>query len=409
MKINFVGGVDRVGSLGMLVESMGERVLFDYGMTPSKPPSYPIKTPLVNTLYVTHSHLDHVGCAPWLSGEYGTEMRGTELTLEVAVILLEDSLKISRLEGYPIPFDHSDLRRFTEESEFIRYRHAHQSGPLSITPYNAGHIPGSAMYKFSEGGSEILFTGDINSVDTRLQLAPEPVPCDVLVMESTYSGRPHPPRDETEKAFLDKVREVLDRGGHVIVPAFAVGRTQEVAMILSEVHVEKWLDGMGRRVANLYLRHGEFLRSARKLKKALRQFNFVKTPFQRKKAAQAPIVVTTSGMLDGGPVLEYIKRVKDDPKSAILLTGYQVEDTNGRMLMETGTIDLAGVLEKVSCEVCHYDFSAHAGHEGLVGFAEGCSPEEILLVHGDDRDPLKEDLESVAEVHTPTSSDTFEF
>ena len=409
MKIDFVGGVDKVGSLGMLVESMGERVLFDYGMTPSKPPQYPRKTPLVNTLYVTHSHLDHVGCAPWLSGEYGTEIRGTELTLETSVILLEDSLKISKLEGYPIPFDHSDLRRFTEESEYVRYRHSHQCGPLSITPYNAGHIPGSAMYKFSEGGSEVLFTGDINSVDTRLQIAPEPVPCDILVMESTYSGRPHPSRDETERLFLEKVEEVLGRGGHAIIPAFAVGRTQEIAMVLSNVETEKWLDGMGRRVANLYLRHGEFLRSPRKLRKALKGFDFVKTPFQRKKAVEAPLVVTTSGMLDGGPVLEYVRNIKDDPKSAILLTGYQVEDTNGRMLMETGTIDLSGVLEKVSCEVCHFDFSAHAGHDGLVDFAQGCSPDKIILVHGDDREPLKRDLESFAEVHTPIEGDSFRF
>ena len=224
-------------------------------------------------------------------------------------------------------------------------------------PYDAGHIPGSAMYKISENGREILFTGDINTVDTRLQKGAEPVECDVLIMESTYSGRPHPTREEVEEAFLDKVWEVIERGGRAIIPAFAVGRTQEIVQVLDSIDEEKWLDGMGRRVAQVYLRHGEFIRNPRSLRKALNQMNFVRTPYQRDKAAASRIIVTTSGMLDGGPVLEYIRRIKDDPRSAILLTGYQVEDTNGRMLMETGSIDLGGVIERVKCEVCHFDFS----------------------------------------------------
>jgi len=114
-------------------------------------------------------------------------------------------------------------------------------------------------------------------------------------------------------------------------------------------------------------------------------------------------------MLDGGPVLEYIRRSKDDKKSAILLTGYQVEDTNGRMLMDTGSIEIEGEIEKVNCEVCHFDFSAHSGHDELVAFAEGAQPDEVILVHGDNREELAEDIRSFAKVHTPELIDTFSY
>lgn len=409
MKVSFAGGVDHVGSLGMIAESGDTRLLFDYGLTPAKPPRYPMKVPHVDSLFITHSHLDHVGMSPWLSGEYGSTIWGTEVTLEVSVVLLQDSLKIARIENFPIPFDISDVRRFTEESTILRYGERPFVGPFTIRTMDAGHIPGSTMYRIDDGGNDVVFTGDINTVDTRLLKGASPPKCHTLVMESTYAGRSHPPRKEVEKSFLAKVEEVLDRGGKVIIPAFAVGRTQEIVQVLNRIDEDKWLDGMGRRVAQIYLRHGEFIDSPGALKKALDGFSFVRTPYQREKAADAPIVVTTSGMLDGGPVLEYIRRHKDDRKTAILLTGYQVEDTNGRMLMETGSLDLQGEIEPVKCEVCHFDFSAHPDHKGLVSFAERAQPDEVILVHGDNREKLAEDIRSFAKVHTPCLQDTFEY
>ncbi|MFW3145484.1 MAG: MBL fold metallo-hydrolase [Thermoplasmatota archaeon] len=409
MKLSFAGGVDAVGSLGMIAESGDTRLLFDYGLTPAKPPKYPSKVPHIDGLFLTHSHLDHIGMAPWLSGEYGTTIWGTEVTLETAVVLLEDSLKIARLEGWTIPYDISDLRRFTEESTILRYNDRAFTGPFTIRTMDAGHIPGSTMYRLNDGGRDVVFTGDINSSDTRLLKGAKPPECDVLVMESTYAGRDHPPRKEVERAFVAKVEEVLDRGGKVIVPAFAVGRTQEVVQVLNGIREEKWLDGMGRRVAQIYLRHSEFIKNPGSLKKSLDQFTFVRTPHQRDKAAESPIVVTTSGMLDGGPVLEYLYRNRRDKNCAVLLTGYQVEDTNGRMLMDTGSIVINGEVEKIDCEVVHFDFSAHSGHADLVRFAEATKADEVILVHGDNRDELAKDMGSIGKVHTPSLEDTFTF
>ncbi|MEA3558783.1 MAG: MBL fold metallo-hydrolase [Candidatus Thermoplasmatota archaeon] len=409
MKLNFAGGVDEIGSLGMVAESGDSRILFDYGMTPSKPPQYPMKTPSIDAVFLTHSHLDHIGNAPWLCGEFGTTVWGTEPTMEVATVLLQDSLKIAKFEGWALPFNISDLRRLTEETTILRHNDRIFTGPFTVKPMDAGHIPGSTMYKFNDGGKEVVFTGDINTVDTKLVGGIKPPQCDVLIMESTYAGREHPPRKEVERTFIAKVEEVLDRGGKVIVPAFAVGRTQEIVQVLDGIKEEKWLDGMGRRVAQIYLRHGEFLKSPGSLKRALDQFTFVRTPNQRDKAAEAPIVVTTSGMLDGGPVLKYLGDNKKDKKSAVLLTGYQVEGTNGRMLMDSGSIDINGEIVKIDCEVVHFDFSAHAGHDELVKFAEGSGADEVILMHGDRREELAKDLGSIGKVHTPGLEDVFTY
>ena len=106
-------------------------------------------------------------------------------------------------------------------------------------------------------------------------------------------------------------------------------------------------------------------------------------------------------MLDGGPVLWYLEKLRTDPKSAVLLTGYQVPGTNGRQLLEKGTLNFYGVSQKVECQVHYFDFSAHAGHMQLVDFAKKCSPEKIVIFHSENREPLAEELSNFAEVYTP--------
>ncbi|MCK4455064.1 MAG: MBL fold metallo-hydrolase, partial [Thermoplasmata archaeon] len=137
----------------------------------------------------------------------------------------------------------------------------------------------------------------------------------------------------------------------------------------------------------------EFLRNPKKLRRAVRRTRMVRSPRARGTALRGDVVVCTSGMLDGGPVLEYINRVKRDEKSGILLTGYQVEGTNGRMLMEEGRINLYGVTQEIECEVCSFDFSAHAGHSELLTFIERCDPAKVVYCHGDNREALASQVE----------------
>jgi putative mRNA 3-end processing factor len=254
----------------------------------------------------------------------------------------------------------------------------------------------------------ILFTRDIQTVNTNLVWGTKPVETDGLVMESTYAGREHPPRDEVERNFVAKIEEILDRGGKAVVPVFAVGRTQEIMLILAKTDFDVWIDGMGRFVTNLFLQYPQYLKSAKKLKKARNKMNIVKRRSDRRKALKGDVIVATGGMLEGGPVLHYINHLKNDKKSGILLTGYQVEGTNGRLLMDEGILELYGIKEKIDMDIEFFDFSAHAGHSELLEFAEKCSPEKIILMHGDNREALAKDLRDLGfEVTLPKNGEDF--
>jgi len=133
--------------------------------------------------------------------------------------------------------------------------------------------------------------------------------------------------------------------------------------------------------------------------------NFVHSDHGRKLALKSDVILTSSGMMDGGPVLNYMGKLKNDPKSAVLLTGYQVEGTNANLLVEKGKLDFFGVTENVECQVEYFDFSAHAGHSDLINFAKGCNPEKIVLFHSDNREALMEPLKDVAEVYTPNDGE----
>ncbi len=185
----------------------------------------------------------------------------------------------------------------------------------------------------------------------------------------------------------------MNRGGIALVPSFAVGRTQDIILTLAKARYEVWLDGMGKKVNTIYVNHPEYIRSAKKLRQAMNHVKVVDGPRTRQLALQGDVIVCTSGMLDGGPVLGYLDAIREDPRCAILLTGYQVEGTNGRKLVDTGSIDMYGVNVDIQIEWQKFDFSAHAGHDELVRFVEACDPRKVVLMHGDQRELLAEALE----------------
>lgn len=211
----------------------------------------------------------------------------------------------------------------------------------------------------------------------------------------------------TIENFIAKVDEVIDRGGTVIIPCFAVGRTQEIMILLKDLGYDMWVDGMGRSVTRLFLDYPEYLRDPRALKSARRAFTEVRNSGMRKQANKGQIIVTTGGMLDGGPVLGYLRDLKNDPKNAILLVGYQAENTNGRLLMEQGCIVVDKEIVKIECEVQKFDFSAHAGHDELINFINRCDPENVIIMHSETRELFLPDLQDY-NVILPNTGEEFE-
>ena len=391
MKFKFLGGADMVGRMGMTMEGDGMTALVEYGLSPTKPPEFPLPAPRIDYAFLTHAHLDHCGMVPQVVGHNRCDLFCTPLTAEIAELMMFDTLKIAKAENYVQPYTEADISRTMKAVVPMTYGDEIQINHIDVKMYDAGHIPGASMFAF-EKDSTTIYSGDIHTENQRLVGGAKPVDCTNLFIEGTYGGRNHPPRKETEAAFIAKIEEVIDRGGKVLIPCFAVGRTQEIMMLLKDLGYDMWYDGMGRSVLRLFLDYPEYIADVKALKAAKRRFNEVRGP-TRKNAKDGEIIVTTGGMLDGGPVLGYLDHIKDDPKSAILLVGYQAEDTNGRMLMEEGCVKIDGEVKKIQCELQKYDFSAHADHDQIVNFIRGCDPDNVIIMHSESREKFLPDLE----------------
>ena len=207
-----------------------------------------------------------------------------------------------------------------------------------------------------------------------------------MITECTYAVREHKNREQEEKDFLDKVEETLKRGGKVLVPAFAVGRAQEVLLMLKKrnLDVPIYLDGMARQVTEAFLDNPEFIRNPEKLKEIVDKTRFVNSPDMRYHMLKEPcVIVSTSGMVTGGPILHYLSRVAQDRNSSILMTGYQAPKTNGNMLETESAAYVDGMRIDVKCEIHRYDFSAHAGGSEIENFIKEVNPKKVILQHGE--------------------------
>ncbi|ELZ11976.1 RNA-metabolising metallo-beta-lactamase [Halovivax asiaticus JCM 14624] len=424
MEVEFLGGAREIGRSAILVD---DRLLLDYGMDSGDPPQFPIRDPDPDAVVVSHGHLDHVGSLPsLLSGDARPPVHWTPPTRDLALLLARDTLN---LHGgtYDCPFTEAEIARLTQVSETHGYREPFpvlggtDAGGYDVTFYDAGHVPGSAHVLVSEGRSpssnrtqsddddgetRLLYSGDFNTEDQQLLAGSTARPdADAVIVESTYADTTRPPRADIEAAFVERLRTTLWEGGTVVVPAFAIGRTQEVLAICAEHDIDCYADGMGTRVADLLgrERNRDFLRDPDVLRRATANARFVDgRDGQRKSgalagrarrgasrgqrtriAAQNTVIVTTSGMLHGGPAMTYVPEIRDHPVNTIAFTGYQVESTPGRELLDTGRAEIDGRLMPISAQAEHYDFSAHADRNGLLDFLDAYDDAEILVNHGD--------------------------
>ena len=392
MELRFLGGAGEVGRSAILVNG---RLLLDYGMKTATPPQFPVGSVAPEAVVVSHGHLDHVGAVPsLLSGDRRPPIHWTPPTRELALTLARDTLK---LHGgtYDCPFTETEVKRVTQVSQTHGYRETFQAAGHEVTFYNAGHIPGSAHVLVDDGETTLLYTGDFHTEDQRLVGGTTARPdADVVLCESTYSDVSHEARQAVEKRFAESVRRTLWDGGTVIIPAFAIGRTQEMLLLCAAYDIDCYVDGMGKQVTRMLKQYPGFVRDADALRGATSHARFVTgRDGQRKRIAdQNAAIVTTSGMLSGGPAMTYIPEVRMDPTNKITMTGYQVTGTPGRELLDQGRAEIDGRVMPVSSQVEAYDFSAHADRDGLLELLSAYEDATVLLNHGDRCEAFAEEL-----------------
>ncbi|WP_148416214.1 MBL fold metallo-hydrolase [Haloferax sp. KTX1] len=383
MKLQFLGGAEEVGRSAILVN---DSLLLDYGMLTGNPPQFPVGSIEPDAVVVSHGHLDHVGTVPsLLSGDDWPAVHWTPPTDELARTLARDTLKLHG-GSYNSPFTETHVRRMTQQSEHHDYGEPFEAAGHEVTFYNAGHIPGSAHVLVDDGETRLLYTADFHTDDQRLVSGTTDRPdADVVVCESTYSDVEHDDRATVEERFVESVRTTVWEGGTVVVPAFAIGRTQEILMVLDAHDIDCYVDGMGIRVLKMLGNHPDYVRDAAALKRAKSNARIVSgRDGQRKRIArQNSVIVTTSGMLSGGPAMTYIPEIRGDPTNKICLTGYQVEGTPGRELVERGRCELNGGVVPVAARAEMYDFSAHADRGGLLSFLDDYRDAPVFVNHGD--------------------------
>ncbi len=303
MDVEFLGGAREVGRSAILVNNS---LLLDYGMAPENPPQYPVGDVDPEAVVVSHGHLDHAGALPTLvSGQSRPEIHWTPPTRDLARVLARDTLKLHG--GTPqCPFTENDLMRLSEVSTTHGYREPFAAAGHEITFYNAGHIPGSAHVLVDDGETRLFYTADFHTDDQRLVAGSTARPdADVVICESTYADVDHDERAAVEDRFTQSVRTTVWEGGTVVVPAFAIGRTQELLMVCAAHDIDCYVDGMGKEVTRLVRQYPDFLRDADALKRAKSNARFVTgRDGQRKRiAADNTVIVTTSGMLGGEEIL----------------------------------------------------------------------------------------------------------
>jgi len=383
MDLSFLGGADEIGRSAVLVNS---RLLLDFGLETSTPLRYPLDAE-PEAVVVSHAHLDHAGAVPaLLSGDARPPVHWTPPTRALAMVLARDTLKLHG-NTPQCRFTETHLRRLTQVSQTHGYGESFEAAGHEVTLFDAGHIPGSAHVLVDDGETRLLYTADFHTDDQRLVAGTRARPdADIVVTESTYADTSHADRDQVERRFVESVRTTVWEGGTVVVPAFAIGRTQEMLMLLAAHDIDCYLDGMGTEVTRLLRRHPAFVRDHTALKRASANARAVTgRDGQRERIADTnTVIVTTAGMLNGGPALSYIPEIRTHPTNKILLTGYQVEGTPGRELVETGQLPLDNRVVPVSAQVKQYDFSAHADRDGLRSFLDAYRDTPLLVVHGDD-------------------------
>ncbi|PSP54252.1 beta-CASP ribonuclease aCPSF1 [Halobacteriales archaeon QH_7_68_42] len=428
VRITTLGCCREVGRAAFIISTPETRVLVDCGDKPGAEGEVPyLQVPealgsgpsSLDAVVLTHAHLDHSAFIPLLF-KYGYDgpIYCTEPTRDLMGLLTLDYLDVAAKEGRSPPYESEMVREAIKHCIPLEYGDVTDIAPdVKLTLHNSGHILGSAIAHFHVGDGlyNVAFSGDIHYEDTRLfNGAVNDFPrVETLVLESTYGGRNDYQTDQadSERKLKQVIRETTERGGKVLVPAFAVGRSQEIMLVLEEAmregeipRVPVHLDGMIWEATAIHTTYPEYMRDELRD----RIFHDDENPFladefnhidggdeeRREVADGGPcIVLSTSGMVEGGPIMSWLRHIGGQEDGTMVFVGYQAQGTLGQRI-QNGRTELpmnggSGRADNVSLDMnveTVDGFSGHADRQGLENFVRTMNPrpEKVLCVHGDE-------------------------
>ena len=393
MEIKVLGAAGEVGRSAFQVNCDGTNFLLDYGVMFGKPrgapPTYPlhVKPRDIDSVIITHAHLDHSGCVPSLFVSGNCNVYGTAPTFDLSKLLIQDMIKIEKnSHSFGIP----EIDNMMQKSKIIGFKEKITRGNASFELRSSGHVIGGSTVLVESNNKKLLYTGDINLRGSRL-LPPADMEIgevDMVITESTYSQENQMPRNESEKGLIDFANEVIDRKGTLFIPSFSVERSQEVASVLinSGFKHKIIMDGMALKVNEVLLRYPEYLRNPEIFKNVMDKVVAVRDHNERKKALKEPcVVISPAGMLVGGNAVYYLQELSFSDKNGIALVSYQGEGTPGKKLLDTGKVQTRGKDLNVKAEVKQFQFSGHADRDSLFEMIKNLKGNpRIMTVHGDD-------------------------
>ncbi len=408
MKISFFGAAGEVGRSCIMVSTDKTRILLDAGVKIGAQDEYPhledsmLKD--IDGIVVSHAHLDHSGYLPHIySAGYTGSTYVTKPTMELITVLISDYMRISN----PSNVTQSGLKKMAAAFKLYDYRKEFRINELKIKFIPAGHILGSAMISVSDGKNTLLYTGDINTAKSKLFDGAElkGLNADTLITESTY-GAPNDAFQKEQDIIRDMVKsikETIKVGGKIIIPSFAVGRAQEVLLFLDDninsgalPKVPIYIDGMINKAMRIHRHNVIYCRKELQSRILMSEYD----PFKSKNFVvvdkkgtrnkivteeESAIIVTTSGMLSGGPVFFYLSKLAGNSLNKMIMVGYQAEGTLGREMQDGNrhiTIDKTKI--DVQLKVETYHLSAHADRKGLESVMSSINGlKNVFIVHGE--------------------------